>query len=105
MNPFLLDYPSHIGFTNPERFQQILDSKYNYIKELVTTNTALKLGKKNSSNYIIFAPSIKGYNYQITYFINDIPFSDCQFNELNEVIERISSENFGNVLERIGGIN
>lgn len=105
-NPFLQKYPSHIGFTNPELFHKIINDKTEYIKKLVATSSALRLGKKDSSNFIIFTRSIKpGYKYQITYFIKNIPFSDSQFNELDYVVERIVDEGYGIVLERIGGIN
>lgn len=101
-NPFDKDMAD--PFKDIEKFKKDLEERRSFIRELITGKDVIKLGNNYNTDYVILHPSVKGSNYQLTYFVNNEPISDAQFDTLDEVVERLQQTGFAYKLEE-GEIN
>lgn len=99
-NPF--DKPLPHPFNENDAFSLALQERTNYVKDLISDSKVIKLGNASSSDFVILHPSTKdGSNYQLTYFVDDKPFSDAQFDTMDEVVERLVDTGFGHKLDEV----
>lgn len=100
-NPF--EEPSVSYFKDYDKAIELENRRREWIDSIIKGKDAIQLKKKDGSEgkYVIVHPSTKGLKYQITYFVDDEPWSDAQFDERKEVIDRLVEEGYGFVVDSV----
>jgi len=86
-NPF--DREMANSFKEGKKFRIQLEEQTEFIENLISEKRVIRLGNRWDNDYVILHPSTKKGKYQLTYFKNSEPFSDEQFDSLDEVVDKL----------------
>lgn len=102
-NLFKIEYDNDLGFKDFEKFKEIINTKKEYLRKILSDKRSVKMARENNKNvteFYIIHPSTKNNDkYQLTYFSKSKPLSDNSYNDLEEIIDRLTLEGMGYCIE------
>lgn len=99
-NPF--DTPLPHPFKENDAFENALNIRTDFIMEQLKDADVIKFGNDVNSDFVIMHPKTNlDSGYQLTYFVDEQPFSHAWFDDLKEVADRLVDTGFGYPLEKI----